>query len=403
MLRKFFLLIKFFLKSKIVFKKPQQKNIVLFDQAGSSEFVNVLQNKKFFLMANRPHHIKKIYLSPRLIFLFIKNFNTNLATTYFISLLETIKPKIVITFSDNSYKFSDLAKILNKKIKFFAIQNAFRLDVLENHFRFKKKLIKNDLNKKFFIPYFFCLGQFEINFYKKYKIKVGKILKVGSLRLSNAIYYFKSKNINFDKKFYDVCLISDTTYNAHFLNETKNNILEFKNLKNGLAQVVKYTINFCIKNKKKLIFITKNKKFDKAFIKEINFYKKRLTKDEYKFLIKSLHKKYLNNYNSYLAMFRSEVTVSTISTMLSENLAVGNKVLACNLTYIKVLNFPIKKICSINNCNYNSFEKRLSKVLFLSRKKYFSKLGKQKNYLVTFNKKVSTIDLLRRQLNRFSQ
>lgn len=114
-------------------------------------------------------------------------------------------------------------------------------------------------------------------------------------------------------------------------------------------------------------------------------------------------KKKLNNYNSYLAMFRSKVTVSTISTMLSENLAVGNKVLACNLAYIKVLNFPIKKICSINNCNYNSFEKRLSKVLFLSRKKYFSELGKQKNYLVTFNKKVSTIDLLRRKLNRFSQ
>ena len=378
MFKKFLLVIKFFSKSKIVFKEPQQKNIVLFDQEGSNEFINVLQNKKFFIMANRPHQLKTIYLFPRLIFLFIKNFNINLATTYFISLLKTIKPKIVITYSDNSYKFSELDKILNKKIKFFKIQNAFRLDVLENHILFKKKLIKHNLNKKFFIPYFFCFGQFEINSYKKYKIKVGKIFKVGSLRLSNAIYHFKSRNINFDKKFYDICLISDTTYNAHFLNETKNNTPEFKNLKNGLAQVAKYTINFCIKNKKKLIFISKNKKFDNAFIKEIDFYKKRLTKDEYKFLIKSLQKKYLKNYNSYLAMFRSKVTVSTISTMLSENLAVGNKVLACNLTNIKILNFPIKKICSINNCNYNNFEKRLSNILFLSRKKYFSKIGKQK-------------------------
>ncbi|MDA9077521.1 hypothetical protein N9K39_04230 [Candidatus Pelagibacter sp.] len=402
MFKKFLLLIKFFFKTKIVFKEPQEKNIVLFDKEGSSEFINVLKNKKFFLMANRPQHIKKIYLFPGLIFPLIRNFNTNLATTYLATLLEKINPKIVITFSDNSYKFSELAKILNKKIKFFAIQNAFRLDVLENHFLFKTRLKKYNLNKKLFIPYFFCLGQFEVNFYKKYKIKTGKIFKIGSLRLSNAIHYFKSRKIDFGRKFYDICLISDTTYNAHFLNETKNKILEFENLKNGLAQVVKYTINFCMKNRKKLIFITKNKKFDNAFANEMNFYKKRLTKNEYKFLIKSLNKKYLNNYYSYLAMFRSKVTVSTISTMLSENLAVGNKVLACNLTNIKILNFPIKKICSINNCNYKNFEKRLMNLLILSRNKYFSKIGKQKNYLVAFNKKISTIDLLIQQLRRFS-
>ena len=81
MFKKFLLVIKFFSKSKIVFKEPQQKNIVLFDQEGSNEFINVLQNKKFFIMANRPHQLKTIYLFPRLIFLFIKNFNINLATT----------------------------------------------------------------------------------------------------------------------------------------------------------------------------------------------------------------------------------------------------------------------------------------------------------------------------------
>jgi len=125
------------------------------------------------------------------------------------------------------------------------------------------------------------------------------------------------------------------------------------------------------------------------------------SKNEYNFLSKSLNRNYFKNYGSYLAMFRSKVTVSTISTMLSENLATRNKVLACNLTNIKILNFPIKKICSINNCNYKDFEKRLLNILFLSRDEYFSKIGNKKNYLVTFNKKLTTIELLIQKINIF--
>lgn len=394
---------KIFIRSKIIFKKPKQRNIIVFDQEGSGELKNILKNKEFFLLANRPQHIKKIYLFPELIYLFLKNYTYSLTLTYWVSLIETIKPKIVITFIDNSFQFSNVAKILNKKIKFIAIQNAFRLDVLENQYLFKKKLRKFNLNKKFFIPYFFCLGQFEIDLYKRYKIKTGKITKVGSLRLANAIHNFKKRKVNYKKKLYDVCLISDTTYNAHFLKEEKNKISEFKDLKNGLVKVVKFTINFCIKNKKKLIFVSKHKKLNEDFKNEMNFYKKKLSKNEYNFLSESLNRNYLKNYDSYLAMFRSKITISTISTMLSENLAAKNKVLACNLTKIKTLNFPINKICSIKNCNYKDFEKRLLVILFLSNHKYFEKIGHKKNYLVRFDKKLSTIDLLTQNINILSE
>ena len=137
MFRKLLLAYKIFIRSKIIFKKPKQRNIIIFDQEGSGELKNILKNKEFFLLANRPQHIKKIYLFPELIYLFLKNYTYNLTLTYWVSLIETIKPKIVITFIDNSFQFSNVAKILNKKIKFIAIQNAFRLDVLENQYLFK--------------------------------------------------------------------------------------------------------------------------------------------------------------------------------------------------------------------------------------------------------------------------
>ena len=102
MFRKLFSAYKIFIKSKIIFKKPKHKNIILFEQEGSGELKNILKNKEFFLLADRLQHLKKIYLFPELIYLFFKNYNKNLKTTYLASLLEVIKPKIVITFIDNS-------------------------------------------------------------------------------------------------------------------------------------------------------------------------------------------------------------------------------------------------------------------------------------------------------------
>ena len=53
--------------------------------------------------------------------------------------------------------------------------------------------------------------------------------------------------------------------------------------------------------------------------------------------------------------------------------------------------------------NYNDFEKRLLNILFLSRDKYFNKISDKKNYLITFNKKLTTIELLIQQINMFER
>ena len=144
-------------------------------------------------MQDRINDIDKIYLSFKIFKLFLRNYNGNIKTSYFVSLLQIIKPKAVITFIDNSIKFSDLAKILNKEIKFIAILNAYRLEIIENDYLYKKKLIKINLNKRFYIPKLLAYGQCDIDIYKKYKIKVKKFVKVGNVRLANALEYIKKK------------------------------------------------------------------------------------------------------------------------------------------------------------------------------------------------------------------
>ena len=103
------------------------------------------------------------------------------------------KPKLLLTIIDNSLKFSEIAKIFHKEINVMAIQNARRFDIVP---------IKN----KIFIPNFFCLGKYDIDFYKKYKIKVDKFYPVGSLRLAN---FLKKRSYLNPKVKFDICYMAD--------------------------------------------------------------------------------------------------------------------------------------------------------------------------------------------------
>ena len=74
-----------------------------------------------------------------------------------------INPRIVLTSIDNSFKFSDLARLLDKKIKFIAIQNANRFDFELNEYRPKKKLINKDLNKNYYyVPHYLVSGKMKL-------------------------------------------------------------------------------------------------------------------------------------------------------------------------------------------------------------------------------------------------
>ena len=103
-------------------------------------------------------------------------------------------------------------------------------------------------------------------------------------------------------------------------------------------------------------------------------------------------------FSSSRAVINSEVTVSTSSTLLKDKLATGGKILSCNLTKEDRYNFPINGICTINNCSYVEFEKRLLEIYSISKESYFSKMDKKPDYVMKFNKNNSTINLIREKL-----
>ena len=384
-------IIKVFFKMKIIFKDPKNYDLVIFDDESIDELEAILKNRKYFILQNRVDRIDKIYISFNIIRNFIKNYKSSISTAYFLTLLDIIKPKVVFTFIDNSFKFSELAKLKNHKIKFIALQNGARYEHKEYEYLYKNRIIKYNHSENFFIPYLLCYGKYEIDDFKKYNIKVNDFSVVGSLRVSN--FFLRKKKI---KKYYnDICLISDI-YSWDDMFNIYNSGLE-----KGIINLTKFVINFSIKHNLKLTIALRSYRNDiENFNREINFYKRYLTKIEYNFLSKSFfYRKEKNKFSTYELMKGSEVVVGSISTTLRENLVMDGKILACNLTPTKIFDFPLKGLCFIKNCNFRAFEKRLFKIINLSKKEYFSQINK--NYVVDYNKNISTIEKVNNKLDLF--
>lgn len=392
-------LIKLLLSVKLIFKSPKKTNLVIFDDVSSKDLRKyLLKNQKIFILKNRFQRIDRIYLSIKIIIKFFINLklilkpNFFLQDIYFLSVIEFLEPKLVLTFIDNSLQFSKLCKVnKSEKINFLAIQNGTRLEWREQDFLFKKKLIKKNLNLSYSLSHFLSFGEFENDELKKYGINIKKITYVGSIRLANFLKDLYLKKINISKHKFDICLVSD--YGAWINKYYGLNINDFTKAEEGMIKLIKFTIKFCVEKKLKFILSFKRKYKTEGYLEEQSWYKKILTKEEYNYILNNSN--YKNEDTSYKCCFESKVVLGNMSALLRENLAFGNKILSCNFTKKNLYDFPIEGICKLKNCNYDEFCKRLIYIIKINKKTYFSKITKRKNYLVEhydFNKCFKTIN-----------
>ena len=383
---------------KIKFRNPEDLELIVYNSDSMNQLQYVLEEKKYLILDLRLYELKEIYFSFRLILIIFSNlFKFKLSKNYFYSILKVVNPRIVITSCDNHLDFFEMAKLLDDKIKFIAVQNANRIDYARNEHYLKKKITKKNFNHEFYIPNFFCFGQFEIDNCNLYNVKVNNFLKVGSINTSNFFYYLKKNEKKIKKDKFDICLISEPAPDA-------NEVFLEDNIEEGFALIANYTINFAKKFNHKFVFASKRPKYSKLYSddlynSEMNFYKKHLNKDNFDFLIKNLNPKE-NYFSSYFAIFQSKVAVATQSTLLRDKIGVGEKILSCNLTGFKLFDFPINGICTINDCSYEQFEQRLIEVMNISTEEYFKKIDKNKNYVMKFENQYGTIEEIKKEIDK---
>ena len=407
MLIKYLKFLKRFLSGKITlnFKSPKYIPIVLFDGVSLNHLKYLLTNYEYNILEVRPDRINEIFISVKFITKFFLNIfiisnksGKNLITIYSYTVLKMIKPKIVITSIDNHGQFSDLARLLDDEIQFLAVQNANRLDFATNLFRYENRIAKKNINNDLYLPHYFCFGQLEIDDCNLYKINVKNFYKYGSIGVANFFHYLNQNKIKLNKNKYDICLIAEPAggENAYY---NHNSVEE------GFAQIARFAIKFSRKHKLKFIFATKRIKKtdlvkDSQYNSEINYYKKYLDKSDLDYLMNNLNEK-KHFLSSFQAIFESKVAVAAQSTLLRNKIGLNEKILACNLTNFKIYDFPINGVCTINNCNYEDFENRLQKILNMSIKDYFYNIDRDKSYIMTFDKELSTIDKIKKKIDIF--
>lgn len=371
---------------KYNFNTPRKGEIIVFDDTSMEQLKPVIKNFNYFILETRFERLKKIYLTKKIIFSMLKNIKIGIFNSYLLSIIDQVNPKLILTFIDNSHRFSIFAKIKKNKYKFVAVQNGARYEHKIVNL-LKKRKIKVEL-KKFFIPHFFCFGKNEINDYKKNNQIVGKFDVVGSLRLSNFLNSQKNYKKTNSKKTNDILLISDV-----YCWDANLEKLNFP-IEEGLINLIRFTIRFSQKYKFKMKIAARSKLNN--FIKEKEFYKKNLSKNEYEFLSKNIFFR-SENHKTYKIMQKSKIVIGTMSTMLRENLSLSGKTLACNFTNTNIFDFPIKGLCFSKNMNYENFEKQLSKIYKISLKEYYNQLN-EKRYYVCKNNSYKTIELINKKL-----
>ena len=89
--------IKFFIRAKIVLRKPNQSDVIVIDSTSIVEIKNVLKGLDWKLVETRNELIKEIYITPKMIVKFFFNLKDNFKIAYLTTLIQEIKPKIVLT------------------------------------------------------------------------------------------------------------------------------------------------------------------------------------------------------------------------------------------------------------------------------------------------------------------
>lgn len=254
------------LKAKYDFHKPKKKPIIFFDANLVDLFIKNFNNLKnnHTIIYTRYERINLFVLLKCFISCLLKPRDASFE--YFWCYINIIKPKVVITFTDNNIVFYRLKKFF-PGIKFFSVQSGYRRKYLDFFpiIKKKKKLFNLNCDK------IFCANKYYKNFIKKYIYSKFEI--IGYWR--NNFVNISKKKIKKREKILFISQFREKPFSKHF------------DLENKLIPIIS---EFCF-YKKICLFILGCHDND---LVEKNYYKNLIKKNNNWFYIPP--KKYPKNY-----------------------------------------------------------------------------------------------------------
>ena len=285
----------YLLKSKKIWKLPEQKEILILDEEGSKKIEGcLLGHSNYNILFDK---YKKINI---LILLFgIFYFWKYGKYFYEVSFIKFAKPKIAITFLDTSYYYGNILKFI-PTCKLMLIQNgrigSYRIDLLKN--------LKNK------IDYYAVNGELQINFFNKYM--KSNFINAGSL-LGNEIdkpKFNKIKKIQWISQY--------RSGNSSFMNFNRQILTRKDSLDIPDRVIANVLCEFCKNNSLKLEVI---KFLDKE--EETEYYEKIFRELNFRnfFIIESSRK--IDYLQSYSSISDDSLIVGADSQLIFELFGIG--------------------------------------------------------------------------------
>ena len=340
------------------FKNLPERPVLIFDADTAAVLENLILNGLKYVKVNTRG--TKFNISFPILFNFYKNlykYPKHLA--YYIAYIDVIKPKVVITYTDNSDRFHAISQ-LRRGPSYHAVQNGGRDMRTESDI---------SANQHVNMDNFWCFGQFEKDLFKNFgDYTVQKYHTIGSIRLS----YFRSIIAPLHEKKqkvdYDICLISNYKKEINepekYLNNNDfhdENV--YKYTKKTMDLMHGFIKRYAAENRLRIIVAGCLPNPEDAIIEELFF--KNLFGIRIKFIPNSLE-----NWTTFSSILRSNLSICFNSTAGFEAFGLEKKILFCNFTGINELNPAWPGPWSFSQPSFDLFNNHLNKYLQMPDQEY---------------------------------
>lgn len=373
---------------KITFTSPKKSDVLIFDAEGSDFLLkHVIYEMDHTIL---PVRGEKYHLTPAIIIqfllIYVKAFyckvisrgalrKIGLFRAYALACVQYIKPKVVMTIIDNNPTFYWLANQYTAA-EFFAIQNGARsvnhsIDCTTYDI---DRLLLGFMGEDGKRVLYFCFGDFDASFYKKYGAPIKTFYPVGSLKGS---YYRYSMIQELPRTEYDICFVS----------QYRNNIMNgagYPEFKDSLQILEDFILQFIQETGARVCIALAS-----ADEEEYNYY---FTKFGNHVTIKRNIK---NLFTTYEAMSKSEVILSFNSTAAIEAFGWGKKVLLCNYSGDPIWGYTFSEICTTDTVNYHCFKDKLQSLLDMDAERYISATRDAQKNMMNYDSELPASEYIR--------
>jgi surface carbohydrate biosynthesis protein len=294
---------------KIRFFSPDRYRFVVFEKVGSEYLMPLLEGESTVVLHFPP---KTIHITPLIVLNTLLNLLRGFVpvTSYLRALITQIDPEMVLTFIDNSARFSNLAYSNHQARRYLAIQNGARYDLLEN----------NACKKFFFHSEFACFGKNEENLHRQASSTVLKFHFIGSLREAHYRRYQQERNISIlpQNKQYDICVVSEASPGWDD---------KYPGMELGIGRIAQFAVRLAEEFDLKIVIA--GKRDDNPSEVRVADHSAEVESQWYKHYISDKVKvtpRHKNEYSTYKLVSNSAISIGCVSTALYEGASRGSRV-----------------------------------------------------------------------------